>query len=218
MWGKVCAWHGMALLKYGEGLLFFKRKIVLTNTVATTNGATLICHHGDLVTHGCCHSITRSQFSSSHYSVQFSWDDKRAFKARRPGVKSHLFNLGKLLNLSVSTSANWRFPYLPSRVYMCLSCQGDPATLGPHHYSDPIFFHSLLSHSALSTLTPMFSKQTRQSLNVESSDPSKENERNWFIPRWSRETSFLPGACCPWSLRSVNLWEVYCRHAHVSFL
>lgn len=91
-------------------------------------------------------------------------------------------NLGKLLNLSVSTSANWRFPYLLSRVYMCLSCQGDPATLGPHHYSDPIFFHSLLSHSALSTLTPMFSTQTRQSLNVESSDPSKENEQNWFIP------------------------------------
>lgn len=126
-------------------------------------------------------------------------------------------NLGKLLNLSVSTSANWRFSYLPNRGFMYLSCQGDPATLGPHHYSDRIFFHSLFSHFAPSTLTPMFFKQTRQSLNVESSNPSKENKWNWFIPGDPERSAsslvpVIPEAWGQWT------WEVFCRHAYVSFL
>lgn len=45
--------------------------MLLTNTVASANGAALTYHHGDLMTHRCCNGITRSHLSSSHYSEEF---------------------------------------------------------------------------------------------------------------------------------------------------
>lgn len=96
---------------------------------------------------------------------------------RQRGLESNLIylNLRKLFNLSVSSSVNWGFLYLPGRVHMYLSCLGDLESPGSHHRVDPIFFHFPFSHSAPPTLTMMFFKQTRHHLNGERSYPRKEN-------------------------------------------